>query len=64
MTKSTRGRYLRLQERTAELGFASASAVEARKRGTTALVALGCEQRMGEEAGLGSGFYRPDGERD
>ena len=61
MTKSTRGWYLRLWERTAELGVASASAIEARKRGTTALVALDCEQRMGIEAGLCSGLYRPAG---
>jgi hypothetical protein len=29
-----------------------------------AVVVLGYEQRMGEEAGLGSEFYRPDGERE
>jgi len=29
-----------------------------------AAVVLGCEQRMGEEAGLGPGLYRVDGEWD
>jgi len=32
-----------------------------RERATAAVV-LGYDLRMGEEAGLSSGFYRPDGE--